>query len=69
MPKRLDLREGDVFEVNGCPVVVVYARGGRPILGVAGCDSDGLLEEPADLRRWASRLRAKIDNPKEIRDY
>lgn len=62
MPKRIDLNEGGVIEISGVPVVIAVARGKRVTLGVAVEDADGFVEEPEDLKRWAARFAAKIDN-------
>lgn len=69
MPKRIDLREGESIDIRGVTVAVAIARGKRATLGIAIEDSDGLLEEKLDVRRWAWRLAAKVDKGPPTSDY
>lgn len=61
MPRRIELREGELCEVAGVPVGVSVARGGRVVLAVGCYDCDGLLESDEDVRRTATRWRGKLD--------
>lgn len=66
MPRRFDLNELEGLEIGGVPVYVAHARGKETILVVGGYDADNLLETSDDCRRYARRLREKIDTTRGI---
>lgn len=60
MPRRIDINEGEGLDFQG-PVAVAMARGKVLVLVVGGYDADNLLESVDDCKRYACRLRDKIE--------
>jgi hypothetical protein len=59
---RIDLHEGHGGELGNVPFEILFARDKHVIIQYAGCDSDGLVETPEDVRAAALRFRRALDN-------